>query len=60
LSNSYITEAISMPSSFEQLRTTSAGNNVRILVDHIVNNVTNPAIVNALLYEPQLIWEHIC
>jgi hypothetical protein len=42
-------EAITVPGTFEQLRTTSAGNNIRILVDHLVDNVTNPAIVNALL-----------
>lgn len=46
---SYITDAIVLPSTFEQLRTTSAGNSIRLLVDHLVANVTNPAIVNALL-----------
>jgi hypothetical protein len=38
-----------MPSTFEQLRTTSAGNKIRILVDYLVSNVTNPALINALL-----------
>lgn len=38
-----------VPSTFEQLRTTSTGNSIRILVDHLVDNVNNPAIVNALL-----------
>jgi hypothetical protein len=38
-----------MPSTFEQLRTTSAGNKIRILVDYLVSNVTNPALINAML-----------
>ncbi|KAH8808846.1 hypothetical protein F5884DRAFT_858365 [Xylogone sp. PMI_703] len=38
-----------MPATFEQLRTTSAGNKLRILVDHLVAKVTNPIIINALL-----------
>ena len=38
-----------MPSTFEQLRTTSAGNKIRVLVDYLVLNVTNPALINALL-----------
>ena len=49
LKSSYFLDEISLPSTFEQLRTTSAGNNVRTLVDHLVANVTNPALINALL-----------
>lgn len=45
----YITEAIELPSSFEQLRTTSAGTSLRLLVDHLADTCVNPAIVNALL-----------
>jgi hypothetical protein len=45
----YISEAIEMPSTFEQLRTTSAGTSLRLLVDHLSDTCSNPAIVNALL-----------
>ncbi|CAL3962941.1 unnamed protein product [Diplocarpon coronariae] len=45
----YLVDELHVPSTFEQLRTTSAGNKIRILVDHLVTNVTNPALVNALL-----------
>ncbi|KAL7628981.1 hypothetical protein AAE478_000499 [Parahypoxylon ruwenzoriense] len=45
----YIAEVVCMPSTFEQLRTTSAGDDLRILVEHLSDRVTNPAIVNALL-----------
>ncbi|KAI8632485.1 hypothetical protein F5Y19DRAFT_472518 [Xylariaceae sp. FL1651] len=45
----YITDVIYMPATFEQLRTTSAGDPLRTLVDHLNLQVTNPAIVNALL-----------
>lgn len=38
-----------MPATFEQLRTTSAGDDLRTLVDYLSTEVTNPAIVNALL-----------
>jgi hypothetical protein len=38
-----------MPATFEQLRTTSAGDDLRTLVDYLSAEVTNPAIVNALL-----------
>ncbi|CZR64510.1 uncharacterized protein PAC_14408 [Phialocephala subalpina] len=48
LSN-YMVDEIALPSTFEQLRTTSAGNKIRILVDHLVINVTNPCLINALL-----------
>ncbi|KAF8855335.1 hypothetical protein BDZ45DRAFT_805084 [Acephala macrosclerotiorum] len=48
LSN-YMVDEIALPSTFEQLRTTSAGNKIRILVDHLVANVTNPCLINALL-----------
>jgi hypothetical protein len=39
-----------MPATFEQLRTTSAGEDLRTLVQYLNDKVTNPAIVNALLY----------
>ncbi|KAI1381835.1 ion transporter [Hypoxylon crocopeplum] len=45
----YIAEVVYMPSTFEQLRTTSAGDDLRTLVEHLSARVTNPAIVNALL-----------
>ncbi|KAM5347965.1 hypothetical protein ACJ41O_007789 [Fusarium nematophilum] len=45
----YFVDAIELPSTFEQLRTTAAGNCLRILVDHLAATCTNPAIVNALL-----------
>ncbi|KAI1779685.1 ion transporter [Hypoxylon cercidicola] len=45
----YIAEVVYMPSTFEQLRTTSAGDDLRILVEHLSSRVTNPAVVNALL-----------
>ncbi|TGO23636.1 hypothetical protein BPAE_0126g00200 [Botrytis paeoniae] len=45
----YFVDEIVLPSTFEQLRTTSAGNKIRILVEHLVKNVTNPAIINAIL-----------
>lgn len=46
----YIAENIRMPSTFEQLRTTAAGDCLRHLVDHLVLSCDHPAIVNALLY----------
>ncbi|KAI1876863.1 uncharacterized protein JN550_000935 [Neoarthrinium moseri] len=45
----YIADVVYLPSTFEQLRTTSAGDSLRQLVDHLSANVTHPAIVNALL-----------
>ncbi|KAH6659412.1 hypothetical protein BKA67DRAFT_652642 [Truncatella angustata] len=45
----YVADVIYLPSTFEQLRTTSAGDSLRQLVDHLAAKVTNPAIVNALL-----------
>ncbi|KAF9874630.1 ion transporter [Colletotrichum karsti] len=45
----YITDVIVLPSTFEQLRTTAAGECLRILVDHLNATCTNPATVNALL-----------
>lgn len=45
----YITETILLPSTFEQLRTTAAGEDLRVLVDHLSETCTHPAIVNALL-----------
>ncbi|CAJ2512422.1 Uu.00g054370.m01.CDS01 [Anthostomella pinea] len=45
----YIAEVVYMPSTFEQLRTTTAGDDLRTLVEYLSHEVTNPAIVNALL-----------
>ncbi|KAI5866697.1 ion transporter [Durotheca rogersii] len=45
----YIADVICMPSTFEQLRTTSAGDDLQLLVEHLSAWVTNPLIVNALL-----------
>ncbi|KAI1502409.1 ion transporter [Biscogniauxia marginata] len=45
----YIADVVYLPSTFEQLRTTSAGDSLRILVEYLSSEVTNPAIVNALL-----------
>ncbi|OHX00453.1 ion transporter [Colletotrichum incanum] len=45
----YFVDVIVLPSTFEQLRTTAAGEPLRILVDHLNATCTNPAIVNALL-----------
>lgn len=45
----YLCDVIQLPSTFEQLRTTSAGDGLRDLVDHLSATCTNPAIVNALL-----------
>ncbi|KAK2022202.1 ion transporter [Colletotrichum zoysiae] len=45
----YFVDVIVLPSTFEQLRTTAAGEPLRVLVDHLNATCTNPAIVNALL-----------
>ncbi|TAQ91658.1 hypothetical protein B7494_g111 [Chlorociboria aeruginascens] len=45
----FFVNEITMPSTFEQLRTTSAGNSIRVLVEYLVINITNPALINALL-----------
>ncbi|KAK3318977.1 hypothetical protein B0H66DRAFT_517428 [Apodospora peruviana] len=45
----YIAECIQLPSTFEQLRTTTAGDDLRHLVEHLGHTCTHPAIVNALL-----------
>ncbi|KAM0324922.1 hypothetical protein ACHAQA_007888 [Verticillium albo-atrum] len=45
----FFAEVIQLPSTFEQLRTTTAGDSLRLLVDHLNATCTNPAIVNALL-----------
>lgn len=47
--SSFLTARILLPSTFEQLRTTSVGDALRELVLHLSRNCTNPAIVNALL-----------
>jgi len=46
---SYIAEIVDLPCTFEQLRTTGAGDGLRALVEHLVRSCTHPAIVNALL-----------
>ncbi|TVY45355.1 Calcium channel [Lachnellula subtilissima] len=45
----YFVDEITMPSTFEQLRTTSAENKLRILIDHLVVSVHNPVLINSLL-----------
>ncbi|KAG5916690.1 hypothetical protein E4U42_007554 [Claviceps africana] len=45
----YFSDVIELPSTFEQLRTTEAGDCIRVLVDHLSASCTHPAIVNALL-----------
>ncbi|KAI0600080.1 ion transporter [Biscogniauxia sp. FL1348] len=45
----YIAGVVYLPSTFEQLRTTSAGDELRTFVEYLSAEVTNPAIVNALL-----------
>ncbi|KAI1429916.1 ion transporter [Xylaria sp. FL1777] len=47
--SSYITEVICTPATFEELRTTSAGDELHNLVEYLSVEVTHPAIVNALL-----------
>ncbi|KAK1749846.1 calcium channel YVC1 [Echria macrotheca] len=47
--STYIAETVQLPSTFEQLRTTGAGDGLRALVDHLSRTCTHPAIVNALL-----------
>lgn len=49
LARSFFGDVVELPSSFEQLRTTSAGDGLRVLVDHLCKTCTNPTIVNALL-----------
>ncbi|KAF7543271.1 hypothetical protein G7046_g10031 [Stylonectria norvegica] len=44
----YFVDVIELPSTFEQLRTTAAGNCLRLLVDHLAT-ISNHCIVNALL-----------
>lgn len=46
---SYFNEAVTLPVTFEQLRTTSAGEGLQSLVEHLSKTCCNPAIVNALL-----------
>ncbi|WYZ45947.1 hypothetical protein EsH8_IX_000172 [Colletotrichum jinshuiense] len=45
----YFTDVVVLPSTFEQLRTTAAGEPLRVLVEHLTDTCSNPAIVNALL-----------
>ncbi|RCI10409.1 hypothetical protein L249_4354 [Ophiocordyceps polyrhachis-furcata BCC 54312] len=50
--SAYFVDAIEMPSTFEQLRTTIAGNCIGELVDHLHSNPLNLATVHALLSAP--------
>ncbi|KAK2613721.1 hypothetical protein N8I77_000613 [Diaporthe amygdali] len=45
----YFNEVVVLPVTFEQLRTTSAGEGLRNLVEHLSRECSHPAIVNALL-----------
>lgn len=45
----YVAGTVELPCTFEQLRTTAAGDGLRALVEHLVRTCTHPAIVNALL-----------
>ncbi|KAI3402112.1 hypothetical protein diail_41 [Diaporthe ilicicola] len=45
----YFNGVVVLPVTFEQLRTTSAGQGLRILVEHLRVECSHPAIVNALL-----------
>ncbi len=45
----FVTAAVVLPCTFEQLRTTSAGDRLRALVTHLSLTCDNPSIVNALL-----------
>ncbi|KKY38005.1 putative ion transporter [Diaporthe ampelina] len=53
----YFNAVVVLPVTFEQLRTTSAGQGLRELVEHLGRECSHPAIVNALLLvDPQ--WLH--
>lgn len=54
LPSRFFSNVITVPCTFEQLRSTDAGAELRNLVDHLSLNCTNPAIVNALLYATTL------
>ena len=54
----YFVDEITMPSTFEQLRTTSAENKLRILIDHLVDSVHNPVLINSLLYVPSQVLSY--
>ncbi|KAG6366412.1 hypothetical protein INS49_000589 [Diaporthe citri] len=45
----YFNAVVVLPVTFEQLRTTSAGQGLRTLVEHLSSECSHPAIVNALL-----------
>ncbi|KAI0397779.1 hypothetical protein F5Y17DRAFT_454663 [Xylariaceae sp. FL0594] len=47
--STYISEVVYVPATFEQLRTTSAGDDLRTLVDYLSTEVHNPAIGNRAL-----------
>ncbi|KAI6783326.1 Calcium channel-like protein [Emericellopsis cladophorae] len=54
--NSFFTDVVDLPSSFEQLRTTSAGDGLMALVEHLGHTCTNRTIVSALL---SLRWHYV-
>lgn len=45
----FFNDVVVLPVTFEQLRTTSAGEGLQNLVEHLSATCRNPAIVNALL-----------
>lgn len=45
----YFIDGFQPPITHDQLGTTTASNKIRILVDHLALNVTNKALINALL-----------
>lgn len=59
--NRYFKEVIELPSTFEQLRTTTAGNCLRVLVDHLAQTCNkNEATVNALLCASPILPVRLC
>ncbi|KAF4630386.1 hypothetical protein G7Y89_g7750 [Cudoniella acicularis] len=45
----FFVDELTLPSTFEQFRTTAAGNKLRHLVDHLAVTCKNPVIISALL-----------
>jgi hypothetical protein len=45
----FFVDVVDLPSTFEQLRTTAAGEPLRVLVDYLGECCTNQSIVHALL-----------
>lgn len=58
---SFFVEVIQTPYSFEELRTNPHGRNLKPLIQHLVDNVKNRAIVAAILlvYHPGSILSHL-